>query len=335
MDRQRAGSGPARARQHVAGQAGLAESSQRRLPLEIADLFPYARVEPAGTGGNERLLASLPVRLEPGPLARPVPDDGPPVMLGLGLAWASVLLAVVGGVTLLAGAMALTERRAVFVSAVTHELRTPLTTFRAYTEMLSRTWSPRARAPNTSATLHREAERLAHLTENVLPVRALERGPGGEPGRGASWASCWSGCAPRLGEPRRRGRHDARAIAPKLDGRVGAATPAPSSKSSSTPVDNACKYAAVGERPPIRIQGGGASGRDVIVTVERSRTGDPRRGSRRLFRRSAAPRAARRPRPRGGPGARPVPPPGPGHGRRPGVGGARRGRLLRLTLPVV
>ena len=40
-------------------------------------------------------------------------------------------------IVLLKGTLALSERRADFVSAVTHELRTPLTTFRMYTQMLA------------------------------------------------------------------------------------------------------------------------------------------------------------------------------------------------------
>src|SRR5207244_3898258 len=82
---------------------------------------------------------------------------------------------------LLAGAVSLSERRAVFVSAVTHELRTPLTTFRTYTEMLARGMVAESSRASYLDTLCREAERLAHLTENVLFYSRLERGRGGAP----------------------------------------------------------------------------------------------------------------------------------------------------------
>jgi signal transduction histidine kinase len=203
---------------------------KHRLESDVADLFPSARLERSSDDNDERLLASLPVRLWPGPLAGPVPA-GPSVLFGLGLAWASVLLAVAAVVALLLGAVALSERRAVFVSAVTHELRTPLTTFRTYTEMLSRGMVPEGARAEYLETLRREADRLAHLTENVLLYARLERGRGGHrieevdlpallervrprlEGRASRPAWCWWWRGPRRGWP---------------------ATPRPSSRSSST-----------------------------------------------------------------------------------------------------
>jgi signal transduction histidine kinase len=73
--------------------------------------------------------------------------------------------------------LSLSERRAAFVSAVTHELRTPLTTFRLYTEILT---EGLARDPEQQRqyfqTLHREANRLTLLVENVLAYARLEHG---------------------------------------------------------------------------------------------------------------------------------------------------------------
>jgi signal transduction histidine kinase len=82
---------------------------------------------------------------------------------------------------LLRAVMALSERRAAFVSAVTHELRTPLTTFRMYAEMLSQ-GMVRDEGDRRSylETLRIEADRLTHLVTNVLAYARLERGrPGG------------------------------------------------------------------------------------------------------------------------------------------------------------
>ncbi len=79
------------------------------------------------------------------------------------------------------GTIALSERRAVFVSAVTHELRTPLTTFRMYAEMLAEDMiGDEATRRSYCRTLHHEADRLSHLVENVLAYAKLERGGPGE-----------------------------------------------------------------------------------------------------------------------------------------------------------
>jgi signal transduction histidine kinase len=93
------------------------------------------------------------------------------------MGWGAVLLAVAASAILLAGVMTLSERRAAFVSSVTHELRTPLTTFRMYAEMLARGMVPdAARRQEYFETLHKEAERLTLLVENVLAYARLERG---------------------------------------------------------------------------------------------------------------------------------------------------------------
>ena len=55
------------------------------------------------------------------------------LVIDLGVRWPAAPAAAV----LLHGVLALSERRAAFVSAVTHELRTPLTTFRMYAEMFA------------------------------------------------------------------------------------------------------------------------------------------------------------------------------------------------------
>jgi signal transduction histidine kinase len=100
-----------------------------------------------------------------------------PLRLTLVLAAAGVLVAVGAVGLLLLGAQRLSQRRAAFVSSVTHELRTPLTTFRLYTEMLAEGMAPE---PDQQRQYHRvlqqEAERLAHLVENVLAYARLERG---------------------------------------------------------------------------------------------------------------------------------------------------------------
>jgi len=147
------------------------------LLRDVRDILPEARLEPAGVDAPaERRLASLPVRLDPGRLAAVIPDGGVATTPVLVTAWAAVLVACATVVALVLGALALGERRAAFVSAVTHELRTPLTTLRTYTEMLEGDMVPVEKRPGYLRTLAREAERLARLVDNVLAYARLERG---------------------------------------------------------------------------------------------------------------------------------------------------------------
>jgi signal transduction histidine kinase len=102
-----------------------------------------------------------------------------PTQLALLAAWIAMLTVSFALVLLMRGILALSERRAAFVSAVTHELRTPLTTFRMYTEMLLGGMVPSTSRDQYLQTLHGEADRLTHLVENVLAYARLEgrRGP--------------------------------------------------------------------------------------------------------------------------------------------------------------
>ncbi len=145
------------------------------LLAEVGDLLPRAQLEPAVPGAiaDERQLATLPVRLEPGELEFPTLPMWRPMRLAVVGAWAFLLVAVAAVGLLLRASIGLAERRAAFVSAVTHELRTPLTTFRMYTEMLEGGMVEAKRAQYL-ATLRREAERLSALVENVLSFARIE-----------------------------------------------------------------------------------------------------------------------------------------------------------------
>jgi len=160
---------------------------RRWLKNEIADLLPGCRLVPvkSARGMNpQAMLASVPVRLEAGEMAAAELPLLTPMRLSLGIAWLCFLLATFAVAWLLLGAMRLSERRGAFVSAVTHELRTPLTTFRMYTEMLSRGMVTDAKRAEYVETLHKEADRLGHLVENVLSYARLEspkKRPASEP----------------------------------------------------------------------------------------------------------------------------------------------------------
>ena len=159
---------------------------RQAMCLHIADLLPEADFEAAHEITNEnawRTLATLPLILSPGRLSESVlaefrPPSIAPTSLGMSLvvAWICVLFAAAAVAMLMWGALALSERRAAFVSAVTHELRTPLTTFRLYTEMLgSGMITEEEKRREYLTTLQTEADRLSHLVENVLSYARLER----------------------------------------------------------------------------------------------------------------------------------------------------------------
>src|SRR5204863_5142335 len=126
---------------------------------------------------DDRVLASLPVRLLLSGPSEIVVPDWTPVRTSLAIAWGGVGFAALAAGVLLRGVLILSERRAAFVSAVTHELRTPLTTFRMYSEMLSEGMVPdESQRRHYLSTLKAEADRLFHLIENVLSYARLERG---------------------------------------------------------------------------------------------------------------------------------------------------------------
>lgn len=148
---------------------------RERLLGQVRDLLPAARLVPTGPqpSAGAHLLATLPVRLEPGdPPALEL--GGSPLGPSLVLGWIGTLAAALAVVAVLRSTLALSERRAAFVSAVTHELRTPLTTFRMYAEMLEEGMAPPEKQGRYLATLRREADRLGSLVENVLAYARIE-----------------------------------------------------------------------------------------------------------------------------------------------------------------
>src|SRR5207237_1196946 len=125
---------------------------------------------------SERAMTFLPLQLDPGPgLNGSVSLGLTPLRVGLTLAWAAALIALLavglGGWSLLN----LSESRIRFVSAVTHELRTPLTTLRLYLDMLAggMVKEPRQKEEYLQ-TLNLEADRLNRLVGNVLDFSRLE-----------------------------------------------------------------------------------------------------------------------------------------------------------------
>lgn len=146
------------------------------LKAQLQEVSGRIRMVPAETQtastAPQWQMASLPVRLEPvGAIESNVWS------LPLVVAWGMLLVAAMSIGWLIHKTLELSERRAAFVSAVTHELRTPLTTFRLYSEMLSAGMiTDAAQQQSYFDTLHREANRLTHLVENVLAYARLEHG---------------------------------------------------------------------------------------------------------------------------------------------------------------
>jgi signal transduction histidine kinase len=217
-----------------------------QLLTSIQDLLPDADVVPVGTDGQwPHRLATLPLALRPGAA---LPDWQEPPAAGVNLpligAWTGVITALIAGGLLLGGALALSERRGAFVSAVTHELRTPLTTFRLYTDLLAEgRVTDEAERQRCLGTLRSEAERLGHLVENVLGYARLERAS--LPTTALGIAALIDGMQSRLSE--RAGRvglelmveiaSDVRTLA--IRGEAQAVE-----RILVNLVDNACKYAA-------------------------------------------------------------------------------------------
>lgn len=147
----------------------------------VKDDFPAGRIAAAAASpsAGDHMLASLPVQLIPGAVSFLSMAFWSPLKASLALAWICVLLAIAAVALVLRGMMALSERRASFVSSVTHELRTPLATFKLYSEMLADGMvKEEGKRQNYLETLTTEADRLGHLVENVLSYSRIERGKG-------------------------------------------------------------------------------------------------------------------------------------------------------------
>lgn len=146
------------------------------LLASVADILPEATLSPAdGQADSYLTLAGIPAMLNPGNLPSLPANSLRTVWNSMAMAWFCGILALCGVIGFMIGLIRLSERRAVFVSAVTHELRTPLTTFNMYTEMLSSDLVPRGKEAAYVDILKNEACRLTHLVDNVLSYARVEK----------------------------------------------------------------------------------------------------------------------------------------------------------------
>ena len=258
------------------------------LLARIADLLPEADLQPASSTDldeESRQLGACPVQLVPGEVRPATSKLDSPILLSLAVAWACVVLAAVAVGVLLVGTLSLSERRGAFVSAVTHELRTPLTAFRLYTDMLTDQAADDEEARRRYLqTLSNEAGRLQHLVENVLAYARLERGRS----RASVERLRFEHLLDQVREPlEQRAEHGRMDLAVEIDDAARVAhvcvDPSAFERIVFNLVDNACKYAASGEKREVRIAATRA-GKQLVVRVRDYGPGIAAADLRRLFR---------------------------------------------------
>ncbi len=259
---------------------------------EITDLFPDAKLEPAAsTNAGARptddplRFAALPVRLVPGVIQLPPLPFWTPLRRSLAIALACVLLAAAAVGLVLHGTVALSERRADFVSAVTHELRTPLTTFRLYSEMLADGMvADEAQRKTYLDTLTGEAGRLSHLVENVLAYARLERGSGKARAENVTIGELLDRILPRLKQRADDCGMEVRVHATEVDRKTQLHIDAAAVEQILfNLVDNACKYAAPRAAEPVIHVEADTSGKFAMLRVRDHGGGISRSERRRIF----------------------------------------------------
>jgi signal transduction histidine kinase len=255
------------------------------LLASITDLLPAATLIPAAgvPTEEERRVAAVPLTLVPGPPTATTRNGSSPLRWSMLVAWGGVGLAALAVSVALASVLALSERRRVFVSAVTHELRTPLTTFRMYTDMLANGMVlSEAKRKEYVGRLQREAERLAHLVENVLFYARVETGRASASVQPLVLGPFLERQVEALRERAHRAGlrvdYDAGPARTELTVQVDASA---IEQILTNLVDNACKYAADGKLVRLRVL---RSGNHVAIRVEDLGHGLSRRDRRRLFR---------------------------------------------------
>jgi signal transduction histidine kinase len=259
---------------------------RRDLTESAADIAPQATLEPVRMTNGEpqaRMLASLPVRLIPGPTNDESDRGWSPIRLSLAIAWACLALAALAAALMLHSALALSERRGTFVSAVTHELRTPLTTFRLYTEMLD---EGMVLEPDSQRSYHKtlrtEADRLGHLVENVLAFARLERGRASGAHEVVSPVELVDRLAPRLAQRAQQAGMELVVEPVKVQESVRLDLSVVDQILSNL-VDNAVKYAGSASDRRIHLETG-LAGRYLMITVSDHGPGLAPSMVRRLFR---------------------------------------------------
>ncbi len=253
----------------------------------VADLLPEVELTPLSTTEPamvSRVLATIPVQLSVPPPVTP-PAAWTPIRVSLVVAWICLIVTALAAGVMLHSVVALSERRGAFVSAVTHELRTPLTTFRMYAEMLAAGMVPEAaQRQRYLETLRVEADRLAHLVENVLQYARLERGRPGKRREEVAVSHLLDRCQSRLADRAAQAEMKLVVELPEDGGDVQLATDSAAVEQILfNLVDNACKYAVAAADKRIHLAIDGQL-RRVQFSVRDHGPGISAAGRRRLFR---------------------------------------------------
>ncbi|MFT3990158.1 MAG: HAMP domain-containing sensor histidine kinase [Luteolibacter sp.] len=259
---------------------------QKLLLAETRDLLTDAEFSPAINVSDSFVLASFPFRLDLRSRDTLVPvtfiDLPHTTRFSLALGWFAALFAIATTALLVRGIMRLSERRASFVSAVTHELRTPLTTFRLYSDMLESGAVKEEKRGPYLRVLSREADRLAHLVENVLAFSRIERG--------SARSVITETTTAALLEPL-RDRFETRLAAAGLSLEMNLETAGFPVKVDTAAVehilfnliDNAAKYAA-NSTPPVVVLSVSRNKKSIEIRVSDHGPGIPPAERRRIFR---------------------------------------------------
>lgn len=259
---------------------------------EVTDLFPDAKLELAANANagarpvdDPLRFAALPVRLIPGTIQLPPLPFWTPLRKSLAIALACVLLAAAAVGLVLWGTVALSERRAAFVSAVTHELRTPLTTFRLYSEMLADGMvADETQRKTYLDTLTGEAGRLSHLVENVLAYARLERGSAKARAENITIGELLDRIHPRLKQRADDCGMEVRVHASDADRETQLHIDAAAVEQIIfNLVDNACKYAAPRAAEPVIHVEADTRGKFAMLRVRDHGAGVSRGERRRIF----------------------------------------------------
>jgi signal transduction histidine kinase len=251
---------------------------------QIADLLPSASLVPSTPQSpTARTLASFPIELKPGALEFQPISGMTPIRLSLLISWSCAIVGALGVAALLFGALRLSRRRGLFVSAVSHELRTPLTTFRMYSEMLERGMvADPARRGEYLTTLRLEAERLGHLVENVLAFSRLEHGKPTDRIETFDAAAQLAELAERFADRAARAGLRLEFHRREAGAAIVRANRASVEQIVFNLIDNACKYASRGADPVVRVSLE-REGRSIAVAVADSGPGIDAETARRLF----------------------------------------------------
>lgn len=259
---------------------------QQMLKAEVADLLPNVELTPVMNGAGVRvgrLLASLPVEVSvPMPAVQPSPFS--PIRVSLIAAWGCLVLVAIAAAITLQSVVTLSERRASFVSAVTHELRTPLTTFRMYAEMLAGGMVPdEVQKQHYLNTLRVEADRLAHLVDNVLQYARLERTNPNRRRQEVAVQDLFDRLQDRLVDRARQAEMDLFIDTKSCADQVLVTDPQAVEQILFNLVDNACKYAAHTAKKLIYLKVT-CDGPKIAICVRDYGPGISAAGRKKLFR---------------------------------------------------